>query len=124
VLALKYGMRPTELMALKWSDVDLDDGKLKVAKAKSEAGVRDLPLLVGTLEALKVHRRRQTAERPLRKDSGHVFTRPDGLPTYHKLLNNSWHALLKRANVGDRRPTQPDTQRPRCCSKPTSRSRW
>ena len=108
VLALKYGMRPTELMALCWSDVDLDDGKLKVAKAKSAAGVRDLPLLAGTLEALKAHRRRQTAERleagPLWHDTGHVFTRPDGLPTYHRLLNKSWHALLARAKVADRRP--------------------
>jgi len=108
VLALTYGMRPTELMALRWSDVDLDDGKLKVAKAKSEAGVRDLPLLAGTLEALKSHRRRQTAERleagPLWQDTGHVFTRRGGLPTYHRLLNKSWHALMAKANVADRRP--------------------
>lgn len=108
VLALKYGMRPTELMALKWSDVDLDAGKLKVAKAKSAAGVRDLPLLAGTLEALKAHRRRQNAERleagPLWQDTGHVFTRPDGLPTYHRLLNKSWHSLMAKAEVADRRP--------------------
>jgi integrase len=108
VLALKYGMRPTELMAIKWSEVDLDAGKLKVAKAKSEADVRDLPLLAGTLEALKAHRQRQLAERleagPLWHDTGHVFTRPDGLPTYHRLLNKSWHALLAKAEVADRRP--------------------
>jgi integrase len=108
VLALTYGMRPTELMALRWSDVDLDDGKLKVAKPKSAAGVRDLPLLAGTLEALNSHRRRQTAERleagPLWQDTGHVFTRRGGLPTYHRLLNKSWHALMAKANVADRRP--------------------
>jgi integrase len=108
VLALKYGMRPTELMALRWSDVDLGAGKLKVAKAKSQAGVRDLPLLAGTLEPLKAHRRRQNTERleagSLWHDTDHVFTRPDGLPTYHRLLNKSWHALLAKAKVADRRP--------------------
>jgi integrase len=109
VLALKYGMRPTELMAFRWPDVDLDAGKLTVAKAQSgDTGIRDLPLLAGTLEALKAHRQRQLAERldagPLWQDTGHVFTRPGGLPTYHKLLNNSWHALLAKAKVADRRP--------------------
>jgi integrase len=108
VLAFKYGMRPTELMSLRWADVDLDTGTLKVAKAKSAAGVRDLPLLAGTLDALKVHRSRQVAERleagPLWQDTAHVFTRPDGRPLSHSLLGKRWHALLGLAEVADRRP--------------------
>ncbi|HET6835572.1 MAG TPA: hypothetical protein VFH30_17025, partial [Acidimicrobiales bacterium] len=59
VLALKYGMRPAEMLALRGDDIDLKAGTLTVAKSKSASGVRDLPLLAGTLEALKAHRARQ-----------------------------------------------------------------
>jgi integrase len=108
MLALKYGLRPAELVALRWHDIDLAAGVLKVAKAKSQAGVRDLPLLAGTLDALKAHRRQQRAERlaagPLWRESGHVFTRPDGQPIYYHLFKREWHALLARAQVADRRP--------------------
>jgi integrase len=108
VLALKYGMRPAELLALRWDDIDLDAGTLTVAMSKSAAGVRDLPLLAGTLEALKAHRHRQDAERaklaPYWHNTGHVFTRPEGGPLPRRTFSTRWHELLSRAKVADRRP--------------------
>jgi integrase len=108
VLALKYGMRPAEMLALRWDDIDLEAGTLTVVKSKSASGVRDLPLLAGTLEALKAHRGRQSAERlqagPLWRDTGHVFTTADGRPLPRRTFSRQWHALLERAEVADRRP--------------------
>lgn len=108
VLALTYGMRPAEMLALRWDDVDLGAEVLRVAKSKSESGVRDLPLVAGTLEALRAHRRRQVAERveagPLWHRSGQVFTLPDGLPLPRRTFNREWHTLLAKAEVADRRP--------------------
>jgi integrase len=108
VLALKYGMRPSEMLALRWEHVDLAAGTLRVAEAKSAAGVRELPLLAGTLDALKAHRKRQAGERlkvgPLWTDSGHVFTTLDGRALPRRTFSTAWHALLAKAEVADRRP--------------------
>jgi integrase len=50
------GLRLGELLALRWRDVDLGNGRLRVAGAKTAAGVRDvhlLPALRDELAALK-----------------------------------------------------------------------
>jgi len=108
VLALKYGLRPAETLALRWDDIDLKAGTLTVVKSKSASGIRDLPLLAGTLEALKAHRARQRAERlqagPLWQDTDHVFTMVDGRQLPRRSFSREWHALLERAEVADRRP--------------------
>lgn len=105
---LKYGMRPAELLALRWDAVDLDAAILAVIESKSESGVRDLPLVAGTNEALQAHWARQEDERlaaaPLWQDSGHVFTTPDGRPLPYRTFNTAWHALMEKAGVSDRRP--------------------
>lgn len=107
VLAIKYGMRQGELCRLTWDKVDLDDAVMKVAKAKTPSGVRDLPLLAGTLEALRSHRSRQAAERleagPLWHDENLVFCRPDGQALDVRRLRDQWKALLEDAGVPHRR---------------------
>ena len=50
------GLRLGELLALRWRDVDLGSGRLRIADAKTAAGVRDvhlLPVLRDELLALK-----------------------------------------------------------------------
>ena len=50
------GLRVGELTALRWRDVDLAGGKLRVADAKTDAGVRVVDLTPMLLDELKLHR--------------------------------------------------------------------
>lgn len=72
VLGLTCGLRPGELLGLKWEDVDLDQGVLRVNRAvsrvsgkvqvgptKTAASRRQLRLPLGTEDALRQHRTRQ-----------------------------------------------------------------
>jgi integrase len=107
VLAIKLGLRRGELVALRWQDVDLGAKTLRVAVAKTEAGRREIPLVLGTAEVLREHRRRQAEERlhagPLWRDSGHVFVRHDGSPMSGKMMWSWWSILTTKALGGRRR---------------------
>jgi integrase len=121
VLVLRLGLRKGEALALRWDDIDLDaatltvrgtlkrrkGGGLYVDTTKTDAGTRELPLVAGTAEALREHRRRQAAERlalgPLWTDTGHVFTTATGTPLDPRNVNRWWSALCERAGVGHRR---------------------
>ena len=61
------GLRVSELTSLRWRDVDLPGGRLRVTEAKTEAGVRTVDISPMLREELAVHR----------ADSGH--TGPDDL---------------------------------------------
>jgi integrase len=94
-LALSYGLRIGELMALRWSDIDSDE--LTVRKSKTAAGVRTLPLIDDAKRVLQQHRggRRAAAG----SIDGYVFCRRDGQPLYHQLVHNRWNDLLGVAGV-------------------------
>jgi integrase len=49
------GIRRFELQALRWRDVDLLDGVLRVRRSKSEAGERSIALSPALVEALSTH---------------------------------------------------------------------
>ena len=55
VLALG-GLRVGEALALRWRDVDLARGELRVTESKTDTGVRDVALLPALREALAEHR--------------------------------------------------------------------
>jgi integrase len=121
VLVLRLGLRKGEALALRWGDIDVDAGTLTVRgtlkrrkggglyvdTTLTAAGLRELPLVASTAEALREHRRRQAAERlalgPLRVDTGHVFTTATGTPLDPRNVNRWWSALCERARVGHRR---------------------
>ena len=121
VVVLRLGLRKGEALALRWDNIDLaagtlivqgtlkrrKGGGLYVDTTKTDAGVRELPLVAGTAEALREHRRRQAAERlalgPLWVDSGHVFTSATGTPLDPRNANRWWSAICERAGVGHRR---------------------
>ena len=95
VLALNTGMRQGELLALKWEDVDLERGILRVRRTltqeggtfvlgepKTKGSRRTIRLTSGAVEALRSHRKRQLEERvwlgSLWQDNGLVFASETG----------------------------------------------
>lgn len=96
-LALKYGLRISEVLGLRWSDIDLtaDAPSLAVRKSKTAAGVRRVPLIDEAVAVLTAHRRRQG----VMAIDGWVFTGPEGRPVSERQLRRWWSDLLAKAGV-------------------------
>lgn len=62
MLAIHTGMRQGELLALRWEDVDLDAGVLRVKGTKTARSRRTVKLSETALEALRSHLTRQLGE--------------------------------------------------------------
>jgi integrase len=94
-LVAHRGLRRGEVCAVEWQDVDLNDGTLVVCRQpvqlgwdviesppKSDAGRRTVALDMGTVAALRTHRRAQVADRlawgEAWQETGKVFVREDG----------------------------------------------
>jgi integrase len=95
VLLATTGMRRGEALGLRWSDVDVDAGRLRVVQTiiqvrskatigepKTARGRRPIALDAGTVAVLREHRRRVLEQRMLVggdfKDRDLVFHHPDG----------------------------------------------
>jgi integrase len=120
-VALALGLRPGEALGLRWTDVDLEEGVLRVrqqmqrvtgkglvaSEPKSEKGKRPMKLPATLVAELKAHRRMQNEARLLAgdhwTDTGLVFTLADGRAVDAKLDRRRWHTLLERAGVPSRR---------------------
>lgn len=76
LLALTTGMREGELLALRWSDIDLDKGRIqvkstllwsdkqfKLGPTKSESGQREIVISPNVVTALRTHRSKQNMDR-------------------------------------------------------------
>jgi integrase len=109
-LTATLGLRQSEALGLRWSDVDLDAGKhgeLRIDQSKTRAGQRSLPLVASCRETLREHRNRQLAER-LRAGSrwqDHDLVFPDergGRMTARAVLG-WWHRQLAKAGLPERR---------------------
>ena len=113
VLAIHTGMRPGELLGLKWEDVDLEAGALRVKRAllpegefaatKTARSRRSIDLTPGSVEALKRHRTAQLEERLRRaglwQDQGLVFPSSVGTLLSHRNAVRAFKALLHRAEL-------------------------
>ena len=117
VLAVTSGLRPGELLALKWEDVDVEAGALSVRRSVSEdeggpvireetktSPGRRLELLPVAVEALKRHRLRQNEERlrcrGLWRELGLVFPSTIGtIMRRNNLHRRSYKPLLKKAGL-------------------------
>ncbi len=116
LLAITTGLRRGEVFGLRWSDLDLDNGRLSVAQAveQTKAGIsfktpktrrsrRTVTLPQVTVEALRSHRAKQAAERLAlglgKDDLGLVFTSPLGEPVSVRAVSKEFARIVKRAKL-------------------------
>jgi integrase len=104
------GMRQGELLALRWSDVDLDAGTLAVrhtlqrrtrtpAEPKTDRARRTLQLGPATVACLRDHR----ATQPVRGRDGYVFATRTGTPLEARNVVRAFHAALRRLGLPHQR---------------------
>lgn len=106
------GLRPSELIGLRWSDVDWAHGCVRVEETivdkqtkgpKTVAGYRDVSLLPPALKALRDQKQFTFLE------NGRVFHNPATRrpwETSQQLRRTAWTPLLRRAGVRYRNPYQ------------------
>ncbi len=118
VLCLMCGLRQGEALALRWQDIDLDAGTLRVNRQlqrvrgggglrfsePKNASRRTVGLPHRAVIALKSHRKRQLEEKlgagPLYQDGGLVFASEHGTPLdAQNVVNRHYKPLLKRAGL-------------------------
>lgn len=124
-LALASGLREGELLALKWSDIDLDKKIVSVRRTikniaiiqadgtkkretilqipKSKGSVRDVPIPENLIPMLKKHRLQQKEEKLKAGDaysnSDFVFTTRLGLSINARNLLRAYKRVLTKANI-------------------------
>ncbi|WP_234331178.1 tyrosine-type recombinase/integrase [Streptomyces sp. NRRL F-4474] len=114
-LALHTGLRKGELLGLRWEDLDLASGTASIRRTlqrtnssgltalptKTQSSERRIALPTPCLRSLEQHRDQQLQERGAAgtgwKDSGYVFTRPDGSAIEGATLTRHFNTLLRRA---------------------------
>jgi integrase len=118
VLAIHCGLREGELLGLKWDDVDLETGMLRVRRTLSETRTgyifeppkngkgRSIKLTQAATEALRSHLERQLEEIDSSgddyQDQGLIFPSRKGTPmNARNLTARSFKPLLKRAGLPD-----------------------
>ena len=116
LLTAATGMRRGEVLGLRWTDVDLDHGRLAISQTwvsigydmqlstpKTARSRRRIDLDAGTVAALRAHRLRQVAERAawpgVWSDTGFVFTREDGSPIHPQSLSAAFERAVKAAGL-------------------------
>jgi integrase len=118
VTALFSGMRRSELLALRWGNVDLERRVIKVVEAfeeteklgiqvkapKSSAGIRDLSLPTIVIETLREQRRRLLEQRLVLglgklTDNDLVFPAWDGSPQSPNAFSAGWAKAAKRLGL-------------------------
>jgi integrase len=117
-LALGSGLRRSELLALRWSDVDLDGGSLRVEQAleqtkraglvfkapKTRHGRRTVTLAPSTIAVLREHWKAQQEHRLFfglgkAPNDALVFMSDDGSPYLPSTLTLQWRRAMQAATL-------------------------
>ena len=115
ILTITTGMRKSEVLGLRWSDVDLDAGIIRISQValtvhkmgtilsepKTEKSRRSIELPSVTVEALKAHREAQKRYEDFEgfKDQGLVFCTKRGTPFGSRNLLKYFHDALEKAEL-------------------------
>ena len=119
-VALTMGLRQGEALGLRWSDVDLDLGTIRVNKQlqrvnhkyelvepKTARSRRYLAVPGAIIGAFRAHKERQDVERDAARrcwhDTNLVFCRPDGYPLSGSVVTHRFQELLEKAGLSRRR---------------------
>jgi integrase len=116
-LALFTGLRRSELLALRWQDVDsiycqiyvsrsmhhLKTGELIFRQPKSTKGNRTVALSPSTIEMLREYREKRAAEAVMLEkpitDNDLVFCHPNGSPLLPDTISHAWDKAVRRAGL-------------------------
>lgn len=115
-VTVKAGLRRGEVIGLRWSDLDLDNGVLLVTQnvvqvggalhigtPKTKKSTRRVPLDDDTIAALREHRKRQLEERLFLgvewKQTDRVFARPDGEGLMPEYVSRTFRNLVEKADL-------------------------
>ena len=116
-LALFTGMRRSELLALRWCDVDLlfsqiyvsrslhhlRDGSSIFRQPKTDKGRRTVALPPSAVLALEEHRQKQTLDCAMlgksQTEDDLVFSNPDGKPLLPNTVTHAWIKLVRRIGL-------------------------
>jgi integrase len=117
VLALSTGARRSELLALRWCDLDLERGVIKIEHSleqtreglclkspKTKAGRRPIQLPAVAIDILRLHRKDQLKLR-LKLGMGKldpdafVFCHHDGSPLWPTSLSVTWRRVVEKAGL-------------------------
>lgn len=115
-LALMTGMRRGEIIALRWQDVDLENGRLHVRhtltwaagrplfqEPKTDRSRRSIAVAPEVIATLRAHRAKQAEERLLMGEAYHdqdlVLARVNGDPLHPRTINDAWYRALSKADV-------------------------
>lgn len=116
VLLLLYGLRRGEVLGLRWLDVDLGggeirvrqqigrvNGELRVGPVKTNAGRRDLPLLPLAVDVFGIRHEAQAADREelgrAWQENGLVFTTRTGRPVEPRNFVRSFHRICAASGI-------------------------
>jgi integrase len=109
LLAATTGMRRSELLGLRWEDVDLDRGRLSVTQVltcygsksnmrftapKTSSSRRQVALDPATVQALRQHRLQVFS-----RSGGLVFTEADGSPVYPQTFGLQFAAAVRKSGL-------------------------
>jgi integrase len=102
-VAAYWGLRRSELIGLRWADVDLATRRVHVRGSKSEDSDRVIVIDQGTADVLGAWREAQLFERlewdTAWRDSGRVFTREDGSTLRPGWVSERFGSLAAKAGL-------------------------
>lgn len=97
------GLRTSELIALRWKDIDFKNGLIKVVQAKIENTIKGTKTKAGTRTVLLLPKAKEALEHQLQytKDCEIIFNNQNTNKPYSdsNLVGNAWRRLLAKLDI-------------------------